>query len=179
MTPPKPTIYDRVLIISAVAIPLFLIMVVKWQASWDTWFVPSEQVDFGPNFERDIVEWLEAEGHTGFALTLIQDPDCPCTKPAQLALHNAMEYLGRSDVKLTSMPLSELERTGIAIPSTPLLIASKGPNLLYVGPVASGNFCTQQAKEILALSSINGNGQGQTLNSFAYGCFCPANTIGH
>lgn len=179
MTPPRPTVYDRVLIISAVAIPLFLIMVTKWQASLGTWFVPSEQADFGQKFEWEITEWLESEGHTGLALILIQDPDCPCTKPAQLALQSALVDLGRTDVKLTTVSLDSFEINRINIPSTPLLIASNNLSLLYVGPVATGSFCTQQASEILALTSLGSQSDGQFLNSFAFGCFCATSTTRH
>lgn len=175
--------WDRLLIRLALLAPLLLVVLSKWQDSLINWYVPWEDEAgyFGASFERDVLALPDMAAGKEAVLTLVMDESCPCTRATSAVLRSAMAVSSRQDLLLVVrdirdpvMRRPEWVRVLQQIPATPTLIITEGRQLVYAGPVSSGNLCTTQVRNVLGLAALESAAPGRPMiNWLEKGCYCP------
>lgn len=173
---------DRLLVTLALLAPLALVLLGKWQASLDTWYVPQvagESRYLDEAFVKDAEAWLHAEENSGITLYAVVDDTCPCTTATLTVLRAALAQSARKDIRLEVRNPDETAgdrrawQTVVArLPSIPTLLAADGAHLLYAGPVVAGSFCTTGVQRVLGISVLQARQAGAVLNSLDKGCYC-------
>jgi hypothetical protein len=172
--------YDKILVHLALLAPLAMVLLGKWQASLERWYIdPDEAPIFGFNdgFQEKAAAWMQAQRIVGNKLVLITDPECACTTATEAKLKSVL-----SDAE---QPLTRLQRIDIDsadplfmsliqdIPSTPTLLTVKDGVLSYAGPVSSGNFCTTAVNAVMGVSALHWETATTVYNWLERGCYCP------
>jgi hypothetical protein len=161
----KPSAYDRTLIALTLLAPLLLLVLTKWRASLDTLYAPA---GVSEQFTQHVSEWLGRSNESGSRLIVIVDRDCPCTKASLRILESA-----RGDVPLTVRDIEEVDpAVRDELPSTPTLLAVEGRQLVYAGPVTSGNLCTTAVQRVLGVTALQAPRARPILNWLDTGCYC-------
>lgn len=179
----KDRAYDQLLVTLALLAPLAMFALGKWQASLDIWYLPPDAASadtFGEQFHRHVSQWLQGVDNPGAALVVIADRECPCTKATLTRLDEALALSRREDIRLVVRDVRSADtdrdaawlRVLEAVPATPTLLAIEGRQLLYAGPVTSGNFCTTAVSRVLGVTALQAP-QGRTIfNLIDKGCYC-------
>lgn len=157
--------YDRTLIALTLLAPLLLFALSKWRASLDTLYAPA---GVSEQFTERVSDWLGTSNETGSRLIVIVDRDCPCTNASLRILESA-----RGDFPLTVRDIEDVDRpVRDEIPSTPTLFAVAGRQLVYAGPVTSGNLCTTAVQRVLGVTALQAPRDRPILNWLDNGCYC-------
>lgn len=173
----KPSGYDRMLIALTLLAPLLLFVLSKWRASLDTLYAPAGVED---RFIELVAAWLAAGHEAGSRLIVIADRNCPCTTASLRSLDAALAQSSRKDIQLTVRYIDDADRTHDAawtavlskLPSTPTLLAVAGRQLVYAGPVTSGNLCTTAVQRVLGVTALQAPRARPILNWLDNGCYC-------
>lgn len=166
----KASAYDRTLIALTLLAPLLLFALSKWRASLDTLYAPAG-VD--EQFIERVSDWLASIHTTGAQLIVIADRDCPCTKASLRSLDVALAQSDRKDIRLSVRYLDEVDAAVLAaLPSTPTLLAIEDKQLVYAGPVTSGNLCTTAVQRVLGVTALQAPRTRPILNWLDNGCYC-------
>lgn len=173
----KESAYDRTLIALTLLAPLLLLALSKWRASLDTVYAPAG-VD--ERFTELVADWLPTSGETGSRLIVIADRDCPCTTASLRSLDAALAQSRRKDIQLTVRYIDDADpkHDGAwaavlnALPSTPTLLAVAGRQLVYAGPITSGNLCTTAVQRVLGVTALQAPRARPILNWLDNGCYC-------
>lgn len=173
----KESAYDRTLIASTLLAPLLLFALSKWRASLDTLYAPAGVDD---RFTERVADWLSGSSETGSRLIVVADRDCPCTTASQRSLNAALAQSSRKDIQLTVRYIDDADMKHDAawaavlnaLPSTPSLLAVEGRQLVYAGPVTSGNLCTTAVQRVLGVTALQAPRARPILNWLDNGCYC-------
>jgi len=179
----KDSTYDQFLVMLALLAPLAMFALGKWRTSLDTWYAPLDgpgASDFGERFEKQATAWVKAEGGDDARLIVIADPECPCTRVTLKKLDEALALSPRRDVRLVIRDVHDQQAVQNAawaqllntVPATPTLLAVEGKQLLYAGPVTSGNFCTTAVGRVLGGTALQSPRTGVLLDLIDRGCYC-------
>jgi hypothetical protein len=161
----KASAYDRTLIALTLLAPLLLFALSQWRASLDTLYAPS---GVSEQFTKVVSDWLAASNESGSRLIVIVDRDCPCTNASLRVLETA-----RGNVPLTVRDIDDVDtRVRNELPSTPTLLAAAGKQLVYAGPVISGNLCTTAVQRVLGVTALQAKRERPILNWLDTGCYC-------
>jgi hypothetical protein len=161
----KASAYDRTLIALTLLAPLLLFALSKWRASLDTLYAPA---GVSEQFITRVSDWLGASTETGSQLIVIVDRDCPCTQASLRILESA-----RGDVPVTVRDIDDVDAlVRDELPSTPTLLAVEGRQLVYAGPVTSGNLCTTAVRRVLGVAALEAPRARPILNWLDTGCYC-------
>lgn len=176
-------LYDRILIVLTVVAPLAIVLLSKWQASLERWYLTDEAYEtreFLAAFQAAAEQWI-AEGEAQASqLILIADPACPCTGPTRMKLLVAHSQSRRDELTIREWSLNDLRANRnpwsakmlATLPATPTLLVTEGKKLLYAGPVNSGDFCTSAVNEVLGLAFLEGDRASPFVNWLSRGCYC-------
>lgn len=173
----KESAYDRTLIALTLLAPLLLFALSKWRASLDTLYAPAG-VD--ERFTELVAAWLAASSEAGPRLIVVADRDCPCTTASLRSLEAALEQSRRQDIQLNVRYIDDADTKQDArwaavlnaLPSTPTLLAMEGRQLVYAGPVTSGNLCTTAVQRVLGVTALQAPRARPILNWLDNGCYC-------
>ncbi|MBO6754588.1 MULTISPECIES: hypothetical protein [Spongiibacter] len=176
--------YDKFLIHPAILAPLALVLLGKWQASLESWYVDPDEaplMGFNDGFSARAQAWLLDEGYAGDQLVLIVDRHCACTAATLKKLTAILEEAERPTSMLKVIDVG-LYRTGngmfdapailAEIPSTPTLLTMRASVLTYVGPVTSGNFCTTAVNDVMGVSALSWESEATVFDWLNRGCYC-------
>jgi len=175
--------YDRLLIVLATLAPLTLMILNRWQASWNHWYAPmdgAELIRIDADLKRSAAAWLQDTAGTGARLYLVVDRDCPCTAAASKRLAAALSETRRPDVSLDVIDIDDSAANRNPawralvdeVPATPTLIAADGKRLVYAGPAISGNLCTATVQRFLGLSALQAPMTTPVVSLVDKGCYC-------
>jgi hypothetical protein len=180
--PMKESAYDRTLIVLTLLAPLLLFALSKWRASLDISYAALDEAnsDFGERFIRSVSGWLTTNDEAGSRLIVIADRRCPCTRATMRSLATALAQSSRKDIRLFVHYLddADLNRDPAwdsvleEIPATPTLLAIEGKQLVYAGPVNSGNLCTTAVQTILGVTALQTPRARSIVNWLDRGCYC-------
>lgn len=161
----KASVYDRMLIGLTLLAPLFLLALSQWRASLETLYAPAGLSD---QFMEHVSAWLATGNQTGSRLIVIVDRDCPCTQASLRILESA-----RGNVQLSVRDIDDVDPLiRNELPSTPTLLAVAGKQLVYAGPVTSGDLCTTAVQRVLGVTALQAPRERPMLNAFDSGCYC-------
>lgn len=173
--------YDRLLLISIVVVPLVPMLLYKWYYSLDTWYVPWGETGsdyFDEAFEHAAKRWLMTVQAQGDAVYVMTDSQCPCAKPVLAKLHQALaetvpvrvfDAYGPVMAEQETYQLSSLIRF---MPALPTALVVRAGELIYVGPLVTGNLCSQEADFSPPLAAYQGQASGRVYNWLSEGCYC-------
>jgi hypothetical protein len=170
----KASAYDRTLIALTLLAPLLLFALSKWRASLDTLYAP---VGIDDQFTERVADWLASSGETGPRLIVVADRDCPCTQASLRSLEAALAQSSRKDIQLSVRYVddgADAAWLGVIeqLPSTPTLLAVEGKQLVYAGPVTSGNLCTTAVQRVLGVTALQAARDRSIFNWLDKGCYC-------
>jgi hypothetical protein len=170
--PVKASTYDRTLIALTLLAPLFLFALSKWRASLETLYSPP-----GERFMANVTDWLASNNEAEARLIVVADRECPCTKAALRSLDAALAQSSRKNIRLTVRYIDDAnDRAWAAVmnelPSTPSLLAIEGRQLVYAGPVTSGNICTIAVQRVLGVTALQAPQASPIVNWLDTGCYC-------
>lgn len=179
----KVSAYDRCLISLAWLAPLSLLVLNRWQTSFDHWYAPMSGSALGEittALSQDAKPWLATLDGENSKLYLIIDPDCPCTEPAVRKVQDEFRKISRIDMALHVVPIADPVwasnpkwRSVLKnLPSTPSLIAVEGNQMVYVGPAVSGSLCGTTAK-VVGIPTLQSRFTSPAINIIDSGCYCP------
>lgn len=168
----KANAYDRTLIALTLLAPLLLFALSKWRASLDTLYAPA-----GERFIANVADWLASSNETGARLIVVADRECPCTKAALRSLDTALAQSARKDIRLAVRYVDDVDDRAWAavmneLPSTPTLLAIEDKQLVYAGPVTSGNICTVAAQRVLGVTALQAPRTSPIVSWLDTGCYC-------
>jgi hypothetical protein len=168
----KGSAYDRTLIALTLLAPLVLLALSQWRASLETLYSPA-----GKPFMQNVAGWLASSNETGARLIVVADRNCPCTKVALRSLDAALAQSSRENIRVTVRYIDDAaDPAWVAVtnelPSTPTLLAIDGRQLVYAGPVTSGNICTTAVQRVLGVTALQTQRTSPILNWLDTGCYC-------
>jgi hypothetical protein len=166
----KASVYDRTLIALTLLAPLLLLALSQWRASLDTVYAPA---GVSHQFTEVVSAWLATDSQRGARLIVIADRSCPCTTASLRILESALVQADRKDVQLNVRYIEDVDAVvRREIPSTPTLLAMEGKQLVYAGPVTSGNLCTTAVQRVLGVTALQAPRDRPILNWLDNGCYC-------
>lgn len=180
----KESTYDRVLIALVLLGPLLLFALNKWRASLDVPYAPPDDGRlsyFDERFERNLVTWLSNDDAPHRRLIVVADRECPCTKAALRSLDAAVAGSSRTDIELSVRYIDDADPPGGStawrnlleeLPATPTLLAIDGGQLVYAGPVNSGNLCTTSVRKVLGVAVLQTPRSSPVVSWLDRGCYC-------
>lgn len=178
----KESTYDRVLIALTLLAPLLMFALNKWRASLDSWYAPPDAADvsyFDDRFTRSVATWLGDNQEAGPQLVVIADRECPCTKASLRSLDAALAQSNRKGIDLAVRYVDDPGANHGAwgdvlnqLPSTPTLLAIDGGQLVYAGPVNSGNLCTTAVARVLGVTALQSPRTSPIVSWLDRGCYC-------
>lgn len=176
--------YDRVLIALTLLAPLALFALNAWRTSLDVWYAPLDAGDvsyFGEPFTQHLAAWLAGSDESGPRLIVIVDRECPCTTAALRSLDTALAKSNRKNITVDVRYIDGPDSTGNSaawrallseLPATPTLLAIQGRQLVYAGPVNSGNLCTTAVERVLGVTALQSPRTSPIVSWLERGCYC-------
>lgn len=176
--------YDRMLIVLTLLAPLVLFALDKWRASLDVWYAPLDAGNisyFGERFTQHLGTWLADSHENGPRLIVVADRECPCTKAALRTLDAALAQSNRKGISVAVRYIDDPDPSHDAVawravlaelPATPTLLAIEGRQLVYAGPVNSGNLCTTAVTRVLGVTALQSPRTNPIVNWMDRGCYC-------
>jgi hypothetical protein len=169
--------YDRTLIALTLLAPLLLFALSKWRASLDTLYAPA---GVSEQFIKSVSDWLGTTNETGPRLMVIADRQCPCTTASLRSLGAALAQSRRENIQLSVRYIDDAvtnhDAAWVAVlsqlPATPTLLAAEGRQLVYAGPITSGNLCTTAVQRVLGVTALQAARASPILNWLDNGCYC-------
>jgi hypothetical protein len=171
----RPNACDRVLIALTLLAPLLLFALSQWRASLDTLYASA---GVGDQFTEHVAAWLATSNEFGSRLIVVVDRDCPCTTASLRSLDAALAQSPRKDIQLKVRYVGDTNEDPAwaavvdALPSAPTLLAVADRQLVYAGPVTSGNLCTTAVKRVLGVTALETARARPILNWLDTGCYC-------
>jgi hypothetical protein len=168
----KANAYDRMLIVLTLLAPLLLFALSQWRASLDTLYAPA-----GERFMANVSDWLARNNQAGARLIVVADRECPCTKAALRSLDAALAQSSRKDIRWTVRYIDDASEPAWKavmdeLASTPTLLAVEGKQLVYAGPVTSGNICTVAGQRVLGVTALQAPRTSPIVSWLETGCYC-------